>query len=543
MLRFVHDMRADSPAVRLLLQWEHMILDGTPNADLLDGDGADRLSRLRIIGFTQVWNDDDADGISTVDGNVGYCRTMGEVASLSLGQIIAGSDSVDAAARRVWGYYSVWEGEPDLRNKGMVRRACRKSAFPAMLAFHAMSNEDWAQGMAGVLRRIRAWADGLVSSGTADWDHAKAVMVSSVCHAFNEAFRCKENTDDVSPASLAMSMALGWHVPDSRLTVLREHWADELPAIGFPLVESALRMIMEYRLKIDTLPSVVQTGMRTAMLHRQNTMFAAITCPALADDPWEAFVDAAHAINRLFTAEDDDDATQTWDKITWLPLIPYRIVTGLCDKAPHSIISLISYAHSAEDDYQDERIIDDAHRVDWKAPSADGVMREARRIFTDSRFAGGASTRSLYDDGHMDDRIAGRFFYNAIISAMECGDDARAANMAFLERIISGVCTRLDLSSRPEADPYNCPMLIDGTDLAHAVHGIIDENLPYDFTLQTLAAESTDFTRRMQVKRWERIEEMGIRTRLVSLSHPRHADSGFWTGIRCHVGIYWEREQ
>lgn len=139
----------------------------------------------------------------------------------------------------------------------------------------------------------------------------------------------------------------------------------------------------------------------------------------------------------------------------------------------------------------------------------------------------------------MSETRAGREFLDALISAVK-GSPPDAAAMVSLERIIAGTCRRVDPSALPGVEGCEHPLLVDGADLRAAAHMIVDDRIPVDFALQTLAEQSIAFTHRMQVGRWERMEQTGLRTRLVSLACPREAGQGSGRSVHFHVGVYWD---
>lgn len=292
-MRFVHDMDAASPVVRLLLQFGHMILDDTDSASLLYGQGGDEDSRVRIIGFTQTWDGTDVECLSRYDGCADDCRTVGSAAACRILPAMQDGAGADDAIRS-------------------IRKGGKASEFPSMLASYAIGDEPWARGMAGLLKRIGSWADGLPATGLADDDHVKSAVVSTVVHAFDEAFRRRGKEDRVSPASLAMSMALGRCMPDDELSNVRRRCGADFPRIGFRMVEYALRVGIEHRLKARRL--MAADGRRESMATWQwaNTMFAAITCPGFMSDPWNAFMVATETMNRLFTRIGDNDEIRSW---------------------------------------------------------------------------------------------------------------------------------------------------------------------------------------------------------------------------------------
>ena len=543
-LRFIRDMNADSPAVRLMLQWEHMLLDGTEYAGFLDGEGTDEQSRLRIIGFTQMIDSGNTDDFASIDwilrGIAIVCHYMeGEFPRI----IRESKRDMDHAVRILWDDYGDWStiGSDDPIEKSTAF----DNAFsqpPAMMAGYAMGNEWWAQGMADVLRQLRSWSDGLVSSGNLNAYEAKTSMVVVISRALTEAFGHRTAGDMVSPAAMIMSMASHWHMDDDHLTSMRRHWPDDLPRPGFGLLQSALRMMMKV---IQALIGPASTD-ATAIMGNHNSMFAAITSPVFASDPDRAVTEAWKTIDAVEDTKPAEwSAAQSWNRVGTLPFMPLRIVEELHERVPLTALSTISLV-CAIPGKEDAGIVDDMLNVDWHDVTVRETMIQARRMFpgvaapTRPATEGSASVREP-----MAGDPSGEVFRQSIYNTVKSGDGRAAAAMVLLEQIISGVCVREDGIRQALDDCRACDelLIINGVDLAEAVKGIIEGMLPPDFIIQTLAAESMTFTARMNIGRWDRMgrmERMSMHTRMFSFNpEDELSDSGV---ARCHVGVYWSHD-
>lgn len=533
-LRFIRDMDGESPAVRMLLQWEHMVLDDQIAEQFLKGEGGDEQSRLRIIAFTQIWTVRDVDTCcheSYIDSTF---RRVGLRAEHMIPPRIQ-PDDMEASVHSIWHDFSPRQ---ERMKPCELKRGCRFFAFPSMLASYAINNEPWAAGMGGVLERLHAWSSEPIRSGKADAGRADEMTMKTLFQSLDSAFNDRMDGEGVSPASLAMSLMLGTCIRDSEVADMRKHWPEDFPAMGFPLIGSALQVETMFKLTLDYTTEEAM-AMSMAMSREQHTMFAAITHPTFQSDPWRAFTAAVRVINRVFY-ESNGDAVQTWEKTEWIPISPFRILEELRDRIPHAAVSMISYAHIGSDSaHHDDWIIGRVLAVDWSKVSVERLMSEAERAFPSSRSAGGATNETLHDVRYMSETRAGREFLDALISAV-VGSPPDAAALAGLERIIAGTCRRVDTSALPGVEGCDRPLLVDGADLKAAAHMIVDERIPVDFALQTLAEQSIAFTHRMQVGRWERMEQTGLRTRLVSLAGPREAGQGAAHSIRFHVGVYWD---
>lgn len=533
-LRFIRDMDGESPAVRMLLQWEHMILDGRITEQFLKGEGGDEHSRLKIIAFTQIWTVRDVDACcheSYIDSTL---RRIGLRADHMIPPRIQ-PDDMESSVHSIWHDFSPRQErmQPD-----GLKRGCRFFAFPSMLASYAIDNEPWAAGMSRVLERLHAWSSDLIRSGKADAGRVEEMTMKTLFQNLDGAFHDRMDGGGVSPASLAMSLMLGTCIRDSEVADMRKHWPEDFPAMGFPLIGSALQVETMFKLTLDDTTEEAM-AMSLAMSREQHTMFAAITHPTFQSDPWRAFTAAVRVINRVFS-ESDGDAVQTWEKTEWIPVSPFRILEELRDRIPHAAIAMISYAHIGSDSaHHDDWIIGSVLAVDWSKVSVERLMFEAKRAFPSSRSTGGATDETLHDVRYMSETRAGREFLDALISAVK-GSPPDAAALVGLERIIAGTCRRVDTSALPGVEGCEHPLLVDGTDLRAAAHMIVDDRIPMDFALQTLAEQSIAFTHRMQVGRWERMEQTGLRTRLVSLAGPHEERQGSGRSVHFHVGVYWD---
>ena len=317
----VHNMDGGSSAVRLLLRFERMIFGYTRTGSFMLGDGDDERSRAIIIGFTAGWDSVDVDCLSLPSGCVRDCESLCSSAACAILPTLQDGAGADDAIRSIWKDHSAWGSGLDPQNRETIRRVFMASEFPAMLASYAINNKRWADGMAGVLKRIDAWSYGLESSGVAKGRQVKAAVVSTIVRAFDRAF----SSSPVSPASIALSMALDLSVTAGMAAVIRERWGGELPKIGFRMVEYALRVQIGRLLGVRGFRDEDEEVANTVSWHGAATLFAAITCRGFMSKPQEAFMKAGRALSRMFAENPDDDTIQSWD-VNGMPLIPYRIL-------------------------------------------------------------------------------------------------------------------------------------------------------------------------------------------------------------------------
>lgn len=533
-LRFIRDMDGDSPAVRLMLQWEHMLLDGTEYTDLLDGEGASEQSRLRIIAFTQMLDSDDTNDLASIDENLQRLPFLCIHADSEFKRIMGGSDrDMGRIVHTIWTESGGWGNEPG-SGADLIGWAFEQP--PSMMAGYAIGNAWWASGMADLLQDLRAWSASLVGSGRLEKDEAKTSMIAMVSRIIDSAFGSRTAGDMVSPAALIMSMAVNRHVDDDGLASMREHWAADLPDIGFGLLRTALREMMKAAHVLAGPVAQYDDDLAMAgQMSRCDVMFAAITDPMFASDPDRAVFEAGQEVKALMKAKPAGwSAAQSWNSIRMMPLMPSRILKAFLRKRiPLTALSTVSWAYAAMGE-SDVQIVDNAFHTDWHDVTVKGVMLQAGRMFP----CGDRTAWGLYDREHTDAERAGETFRRTVYDAMRQGDNGDAACTAFLEQVVSGTCIRSDDVRKALEDDTSCDagLIIDSDDLAETVKDLLDGMLPPEFLLQNLAAKSMTFTQRSNVRRWEQLEMMGYRTRLFSFDPP--ADSSQSDAIKCHVGVY-----
>ena len=520
--RFIDDCNGDSPAVRLILLIDRLLI----SPDLHDGqgvalDGRDRESRKMILeNFRHLTcNEDNSHGAYT--------------------------DFLDLYSYDPAGAAALTHGQPDFTGRYHV--FSETMVFRMAMVGFALRHEDWAALMAGVLERLCAWsachhpqgmmADvpspaGIAGLVTGDgeepatvsgvWPTLPVEFLTVVAKAVTSVFdsggmgKASRVHETISPESVAMSMIMGTMVDDGDLASMRRSWPRSLEHMGVG-DDSGLERLMGMLEQVlmtrmgDGPFSIFHGSLRKEPGYRlwipPVAAFAMATHPLFGNGTSQAENDVAAAIRAIRTARIKayilHGFTEDYDN-NILPM-PWKVVHGLVSETPADVLEAVVFRQtevmaadsggwSREDLERLGSLAESMLDEDWAAIDPEGMMRIAETLWPYG-LHGEDTGITLPERGDDSLQVLSNVMNTTVADMLDDGPDllghaASRADMSALWTILKESCRQLNAIMDARRKPWEgIPnVAIPASALEEAVEGL-GSGLPEDLIVQNLCAE------------------------------------------------------
>lgn len=553
---FINDCDRSTPAVRLLLLMEELMIGSTeistrryPYPNMLFQDG-----RHGYAGFVD-------DG-----GSSRQRRNMLALAGMIQSEHLNGDapllellkDHPEQAASEGFDIFRIEDGKIPLRGP-----------LPAMIAL-GLRNPQWAGSMTGMVRSLCEWSAhhppehgvGLVPAALIGYSGTGLPIpvecVSMIAAAVDAGFSLGPYDPMMSADTVTMTMMTGDN-PINVIDVLRESHPERLPARErmMDILEHMLRMRMGSGPLSDK-----GCKWRNRSKHweeaESTALYALATHPLFMGNERQAIIDVVGTMDAMLPVLERVGGLRgirlaSWPVLSGLAGLPYNMIEllNMNSFSSEAFIGVKGSAKSApypEDEIGLQNIL---AGIDWAKADEEGAMSIARRIFPSGFAITGDPFTLLDNDGrsHWKDKDQDRderrpVFIRFMLGCLECGENRLAVDMALLDRIICGVCDSIAENGRVGEHEYPIPVVITGTQLQAMIREIIDDGLPEKLVVRLASEECVSnmyslYHVRGNAQYPERIEEngrYGLPTRtLETADHSRDERSRF------HVGIRWDK--